>query len=80
MYASLTDEEFRAFYAAAKAAMLAGSKITRWKAGDTEVEKSLTLNWSDPGTWSAINAEFCQRFPDLVRARITRTRAVFSAA
>lgn len=79
MYASLTNEEFRAFHAAAKSAMLAGSKITRWKAGDTEVEKSLTLNWQNPNTWAAINAEFCQRFPDEVaRPRLTRTRAVFS--
>lgn len=78
MYASLTEVEFRAFHSAAKAAMSSGSKIVRWKAGDTEVEKSLTLNWANPNTWAGIDAEYCHRFPAEVRPRITRTRATFS--
>jgi hypothetical protein len=81
VFASLTDNEFRALHSAAKSARLAGSKLVRWKAGDTEVEKELTFNWSNPSEWAALDAEFCVRFPEEVaRPRRTRTRAVFSAA
>lgn len=79
MFDTWTDAKFKLLYEACQAGILAGSRLIRWKAGDTEAEKELTVNLADPNVLAAVNAEFRQRFPSEVgRPRYSRTRAVFS--
>jgi len=79
VFDTYTDEKFRALYEACQAAILAGTRVIRWRAGDTESEREHTINLADQNVTAAINAEFRQRFPSEVgRPRYSRTRAVFS--
>ena len=78
MFDTWTDERFRALYDAVQAAVIAGSQVIEWQAGETSAKKeTVTLTNS---YISAVNAEFRARFPSEVgRTRRSRTVAAFSA-
>ncbi len=77
MYGSLTDAQVRELHAAALEARLAGSRVTKWNAGETGAERMLTLDLSDPNTWASIDAEFRLRF-GAKRKNFSRTRVSFA--
>lgn len=77
MFDSWKNDKFRALYDAAQVAIIAGSRVIKWNAGDTGVEKVESFQLT-PKNIAALNHEFRLRYPDECgRVRHNRTRASF---
>ena len=78
MFDTWKNDKFRLLYDAVQAGVIAGTRVIKWNAGDTGVEKLAQFTLTT-GNIAAVNAEFRHRFPDECgRARNRRTRAVFA--